>query len=212
MQKYSIILSITFVFFVGLWCGIMSVVYFEGLSGHYKLDVLLKIFGTFLMFGVACIAARINYNNLKWQKQSRVWEINKGILLELLPLLKTAISETEKALQNELNSMPPSGYEDEWEEPESIKVDWSFTPKLDDNLTKVKLIYQPFLSKKFIDSIDKFLEENSRINEEGWINGPDPMLYDDSILNYKILKDEAKQFCMKVAGIYDFHTKDLIGF
>lgn len=92
------------VFFLvlGIIVGTASILYFTGEVWNADPKEYLDGLWAFLTFFIACIAVWINFKHLEWQKESRVWELNKGLFIDLFRLLNLAIEYTETAIYNEL--------------------------------------------------------------------------------------------------------------
>jgi len=108
------------------------------------------------------VAVAINYLSIKNQKDTRRWEVNKEILVNLSTTLSDLISQTSKLADNEFNNA------------QGIPEEHRFTPdnsiykKFDRYLDHTTEVYGPVLNKQILDAISAYKK-----SDEGIAHGVD---------------------------------------
>lgn len=104
------------------------------------------------------IAVAINYLSIKNQKDSRRWEVNKEILINVSTTLSDLLSQTEKLVDVEFNSM--QGIPEE----QKFTPDNSIYKKFDRFLNHTIEIYSPILNKEIIEAINAYKKTDEGID------------------------------------------------
>ncbi|MGQ4276862.1 hypothetical protein ACQ5ES_07435 [Pseudidiomarina sp. E22-M8] len=143
--------------YVGITLGVIIGIVVT-LVGHESLasrDVNIKIqtISNGVIAVAACIALIINYFSIKSQRDSRRWEVNKGILLELSTTLSDLIAQTSKLVDNEFCNV------------QGIPQDHKFTPdnsiykKFNRHLAHTRDVYGAVLGSQIVSAIEDYRRE-----------------------------------------------------
>ena len=103
------------------------------------------------------VAVAINYLAVKSQKESRRWEVNKDILINVSTTLSDLMSQTAKLTDNAFNGA------------QGIPEEHKFTPdnsiysKFDKYLAHTVTVYGPLLNKDIVSAIEQYKKTDSDI-------------------------------------------------
>lgn len=146
---------------VGIPLGIIIGVIFI-LVGHddfagENINIEMQTIASSVIALSASVALVINFLSIKSQKDSRRWEVNKGILLELSKTLSDLMNQTSKLVDNEFcnNQGIP--------EEHKFIPDNSIYKKFNQHLSHTKDVYSAVLNNQIINAIDTYKKENALI-------------------------------------------------
>ena len=155
---------------------------------------------------IAVLAAFINLWHLRDKRQSRIWEVNKQVVLDLLKCLHNEMKSLDIEIHNvqeELirNSAQPG-------EPEyapRLKRQIEFNPQeTSDVLEKFKSRHSPFLSRSLNKAIEAYELENKKISadiDDGMYGCYDFEPYERAQAVSSHLANEILKFCEKISGV-----------
>lgn len=142
------------------------------------------------------VAVAINYLSVKSQKESRRWEVNKDVLINLSTTLSDLMSQTEKLSNNAFNGAQSIPEEDKF------TPDNSIYSKFDKYLVHAVNVYGPLLNKDMISAIEKYKKTDSNIAHAYNIDECDLFhAYDASYAAQEELMKTLNKYIKKYASI-----------
>ena len=121
--------------------------------------ILTVSVSTNIVIAIATIVAVFLHNSsMNHQKESRVWEVNKDILLKLSHSLSELMEQTSKLCDNEFNEqqhLPPE---------HDIDNDYNVFKRFSKNISDSLYVYKPLLSQELVKSIEKYQLDEKNID------------------------------------------------
>ncbi|MEL0613298.1 hypothetical protein [Marinomonas arenicola] len=150
-----------------------------------------------LIIAAASITATaIHFDSTRKQRKDRIWEINKGSLIELSKALADAIDVSSKLSDREFNKM--NNIPDDTCTKGSVEINKKFQKTISDSLN----VYKPLLNSELISAIEKYQQSEKNIGyafEHGEFNVFEA--YDHQGSAQKDLQKVVSCFIKEVAGI-----------
>ncbi|WP_031485558.1 hypothetical protein [Maridesulfovibrio frigidus] len=188
-----------FLFVLGIISGTAFILYFTGPNGDVEAKDYLSILSSFFMLIVACIAGWINYEHLRWQKQSRLWDTSKSFFIDLLKLIDEADNYYSTLEHNILVST--GAFNDPSIQLETVPDD-SFLKDFNLKLKQLKSVYSCFLPSLFRAEIESYFQKESEIEvncNEGMYGEID--LIQEIFKRNDVLREGLLSVCKNFLGI-----------
>ncbi|MGN5222779.1 hypothetical protein [Aeromonas veronii] len=147
-----------------------------------------------------CIATALHVDNQIKLRKTRVWDINKDVLLNLSSTLAKVIKDLEKANDYHFDKMQNIAHE--------TGATYSYPEDLYENFTaqtfEVLNVYKPLMSRDLISNLEE-LETVSKRLDEGVNKGELSVLeaYDRMLYEHEKLQNKLNSFIKQVAGVQD---------
>jgi hypothetical protein len=195
MKKNSI--NITFWFLIGFTFGAMiCYIFIQSTTIKVDSNLVVNIFLALCAF----MAILLTIMQIELQRQHRIWDINKPILLELMHLLSEVIDETEKILEENYLILSIPNAETTLRQ-SNLKVYDALNKKINNILS----VYQPIISNDLIQQLKQYKTTCNNIVDE--FNNDDFSEF-DPIEGYEKQLDSSKalymnlnNFIKKIAGV-----------
>ncbi|EHD2271096.1 hypothetical protein JRK39_003543 [Vibrio cholerae] len=195
-MKFRVFSDKMFFGFVGMILGFFVgfVILSMFLVTGFTVDIALI---TNITIAIATIfATYIHYDSTLRQRKQRVWDINKGILLELLESLALVIAESKAALEEEIESQDPSYRSSRTSNPSVYKL---FGEKQRYALD----VYSALMDDELIKALELAKSNEERINKAVFEDETTDTqeAYEESINSYETLQSKLKDFVSEVSGV-----------
>lgn len=164
--------------------------FFSALTAfNVKIDLLIV---TNIIIAIATVVATaIHFDSQKKQRLDRVWDINKGVLLDLTHSLSEAIEATEIEIQNCYS------YHDE--QVETKPYVWR---NLDEKINYMLNVYGPLVSPNLLSAINHHRLVNREISRQVNQNDLDiSEAYETMLKEHKALYEQLLSFIAKISGV-----------
>lgn len=180
-----------FNFLLGAIVGLfLSMVIFSTLT-IFEVKIDMSVVTNIFIAAATLTATWIHFDSQKKQRIDRIWEMNKGVLLDLTHSLSEAIEATETEIHNR-HCHP--------EEQVTLKNhDWS---KLKEKTNYVLNVYGPLIGAELLASINHHKQISSNIHHQ--------VFYEDleTVTAYEIILEEHRKlyeqllfFISKISGV-----------
>lgn len=153
------------------------------------------VIATNLIIALATVVATIiHFSSIKQQRKDRLWDINKGILLDLAHSLSLVIQASEYYLElehNEFNELPHTR-----EPKEDVYENFKNNQEYAIN------VYRTLMSKELIDSIELAKKRDDQITDA--VNHDvieHAQAYSESLNSYKKLQGNLNTFIASISGV-----------
>jgi len=145
---------------LGIVIGIfISLIGYWSLAADSAINITIQTITNTVLAIAASIALVINYFSIKSQRDSRRWEVNKGILLKLSKALSDLIDQTRKFADNQfckIHGIP---------EEHKFTPDTSIYKEFNRHLAYTKDVYGAVLSNEVINAINDYRKEYDLITK-----------------------------------------------
>jgi hypothetical protein len=157
----------------------------------FEVKIDMSVFTNIIIAAATVIATLIHFDSQKKQRIDRIWEMNKGVLLDLTHSLSEAIEATETEIHN--RHCHPA-------EVVSLKNhDWN---KLKEKANYVLNVYGPLINAELLSSINHHKQMNSNIHLQVDHDEIDTLTaYEIMLKEHKKLYDELLSFISKISGV-----------
>ena len=188
-----------FKFLIGVIVGffIASIIFVSFFVTGIKFDVGVAT-NVFIALATA-VATAIHYSSIKIQRKERIWDMNKGVLLDLSHALSLVIQASSYYQQLE--------YAKHCVEEEPFEIDKPNSNVFKDFKDKQEYalnVYKTLMDEELIASLEKAKEANKRIDNSVNENLIDYITaFDSSIATYQELQEKLGSFMAKLSGVND---------
>lgn len=147
---------------------------------------------TNIIIAIATVAATlIHFDSQKKQRLDRVWDINKGVLLDLVHSLSKVIEATDVEIQNSNN------YYNERLEKRSYV--WR---RLDEEISYMLNVYRPLIGPELLSAINHHEQISKEISRQVDHEDLDTTMAYETMLNeHKILYEQLLSFIARISGV-----------
>ncbi|KGK02584.1 hypothetical protein [Pseudoalteromonas sp. ND6B] len=182
-------------FLIGFFCALS--IFITIMVSEIKIDMAVV---TNIIIATATTAAVfIQIDSAKKQKQARVWEINKDVLLNLAQSLSKVIDLTDKRI-----SIIESIHYDHVENPETI--DSKFSKKVsedfENSINSILNVYSTIVDENLINQLKNLKNKQLEI---GKLYNDDTLTtleaYEEDLKNYSSLQATLQAFIGRLAGL-----------
>ncbi|MEZ9906353.1 hypothetical protein AB4343_16130 [Vibrio breoganii] len=162
-----------------------------------NIDIDIALITNIVIAFATVTATAIHFDSISKQRRDRVWEINKGILLNLAHSLSDVIYATEYYIEEQytLRQDPP-------EEPEGPKPSKTAYNDFRKHQEIVLKVYRPLMHKQLIESLEVAKKKNNHIAELVNYDAIDYLeAYDESLGAYQALQANLNEFMADISGV-----------
>lgn len=182
-------------FLVGFFCALS--VFVMIMVSEIKVD--MTVVTNIIIATATTTAVFIQIDSAKKQKQARIWDINKDILLDLAQSLSKVIDLTEKRI-----SIIESIYYDHTNNPEAI--DSKFSKKIyenfENNIDSILNVYSTIVDKNLINQLKNLKNKQLEIGELYQVDALTEIdAYEEALKNYSSLQSTLQAFIGRLAGL-----------
>lgn len=157
----------------------------------FDVKIDLNIFTNLVIAVATIVATLIHYDSQRKQRTDRIWDINKGILLDLTHALSKAIEATEIEIQN--------AYSYPSEEISSKKHDWN---ELDEKINYVLNVYSPLIDADLKSALNR---HKKTANQISWCVDHEDLdsssAYEEMLREHTELYEKLLSFIAKISGV-----------
>lgn len=180
-----------FKFLLGALVGLFfSMMIFSAFT-TFDMEIDMSVVTNIIIAAATVVATAIHFDSQRKQKIDRIWDINKGVILDLTHSLFEAIEATEIEIQNFY------GHHDE-------KIDnkpyvWH---DLDEKINYMLSVYSPLVSPELLSLINHHKQVNSEISRLVHQEDLDTYTaYETMLQEHKKLYEKLLSFIAKISGV-----------
>lgn len=180
-----------FKFLLGALTGLFSSMVLFSTLTIFNTSIDMSVVTNIIIAAATVVAAAIHFDSQRKQRIDRIWDINKGVLLDLTHSLSEAIEATEIELQNCYS------YHDE--QIETKPYVWK---SLDEKINYMLNVYGPLVSPELMSSINHHKQVSNEISRQ--VNQEDldtSTAYETILEEYKALHKKLLSFISKISGV-----------
>lgn len=180
-----------FKFLLGALTGLFaSMVFFSTLT-IFNVKIDLSIVTNIIIAIATVVATVIHFDSQKKQRLDRVWDTNKGVLLDLTHSLSEAIEATEIEIQNCYS------YHDE--QVETKPYVWS---NLDEKINYMLNVYGPLVNPSLLSAINHHKQVGREISRQVRQEELDTSTaYETMLYEHKTLYEQLLSFISRISGV-----------
>ena len=171
-----------FWFLVG---GILGVFIYHLVLNHANLTIDSNILVNIVIASAACIATYLTSKQIDIQRQNRIWDLNKDILLDLSYNLSKRIINLSNIIESAYQSLDPNyhGIDDE-----DYQFDKEAYEKVEIQINNLLNVYKPLIGSKLTDSLIAFQETEKEIRRQVFEKDLDAInAYEDALTKLRNL-------------------------
>jgi hypothetical protein len=180
-----------FKFLLGALVGLFfSMMLFSTLT-IFDIKIDMSVVTNIIIAAATVVATAIHFDSQRKQRIDRIWDINKGVLLDLTHSLSEAIEATEIEIQNCYS------YHDG--QIETKPYVWR---NLDEKINYMLNVYGTLVSPELLSSINHHKQANSEITRQ--VNQEDldtSTAYETMLEEHKKLYEKLLSFIAKISGV-----------
>lgn len=191
---------LTIKFSAGFVIGMFFTMFSFSLITVFNVNFDITVWTNIVIAIATCIATALHVDNQIKLRKTRVWDINKDVLLNLSSTLAKVIKDLEKAYNYHFDKMQNIAHE--------TGATYSYPEDLYENFTaqtfEVLNVYKPLMSRDLISNLEE-LETVSKRLDEGVNKGELSVLeaYDRMLYEHEKLQNKLNSFIKQVAGVQD---------
>ncbi|EGR4210720.1 hypothetical protein VCSRO186_3497 [Vibrio cholerae] len=189
---------LTIKFSAGFVIGMFFTMFSFSLITVFNVNFDVTVWTNIVIAIATCIATALHVDNQIKLRKTRVWDINKDVLLNLSSTLAKVIKDLEKATDYHFDQMQNIAHE--------TGATYSYPKDLYENFTaqtfEVLNVYKPLMSKDLISSLEKLETVSERV-DEGVNKGELSVFeaYDRMLHEHEKLQNKLNAFIKQVAGV-----------
>lgn len=157
----------------------------------FNVKIDLSIITNIFIAIATIVATFIHYDSQKKQRLDRVWDMNKGVLLDLTHSLSEAIKATEIEIQNCYS------YHDE-----QVEIKPYVWKNLDEKIDYMLNVYRPLVSPNLLAAINNHKQVSREISRQVFQEDEDTCTaYEKMLVEHKTLYVQLQSFIAKISGV-----------
>jgi conjugal transfer/entry exclusion protein len=163
---------------------------------NVKFDI--SIWANIVIAIATCVATAIHVDNQIKLRKTRVWDINKDVLLKLSSILAKVIEDLEKAMDYYFDEIQNIAHE--------TGITYDYPKELYENFSnqtfEVLNVYKPLISKALISSLEELKSTSDKVDmgvNEGELNLFEA--YNRILLEHIKLQGKLNTFIKQVSGV-----------
>jgi len=180
-----------FKFLLGALVGLFSSMVLFSTLTIFEIQIDMSVVTNIIIAAATVVATAIHFDSQRKQRIDRIWDINKGVLLDLTHSLSEAIEATEIEIQNCYS------YHDE--QVATKPYVWS---NLDEKINYMLNVYGPLVSPELLSSINHHKQIGSKISWQVHNEDLDTSTaYEEMLIEHKALYEKLLSFIAKISGV-----------
>ncbi|EII3003743.1 hypothetical protein LG784_003720, partial [Vibrio cholerae] len=189
---------LTIKFSAGFVIGMFFTMFSFSLITVFNVNFDVTVWTNIVIAIATCIATALHVDNQIKLRKTRVWDINKDVLLNLSSTLAKVIKDLEKATDYHFDQMQNIAHE--------TGTTYSYPKDLYENFSaqtfEVLNVYKPLMSKDLISSLEELETVSERV-DEGVNKGELSVFeaYDRMLHEHEKLQNKLNAFIKQVAGV-----------
>ncbi len=190
--------SSTIKFSAGLIIGMFFTMFTFSLIAVFSVTFDVTVWTNIVIAIATCIATAIHVDNQIKLRKTRVWDINKDVLLNLSSSLAKVVEDLKKATDYHFAEMQNIAHQ--------TGVTYDYPPELYENFSnqtfEVLNVYKPLMGRDLISNLEELKTINDRVSEgvnEGELNVFEA--YDKILYEHQKLQEKLNTFIKQVSGV-----------